>query len=351
MICIYHIKNVEVSQEPPLLAVALTDKGRNGRERPWRAYKMANELLSKAYESINASKAERLKSCGKVLTFTVDRQTGNKVLTNAESCRVRLCPICSWRRSLKNFWNTIAIVKWLQANESRQEVGKFSYIFITLTVKNCRGDDLSGSIDNLFSAVKRLYERKEIKKAWLGMVRNLEVTHNIDINSKDYDTFHPHFHMIAAVRPSYFKSRDYISQKRLQALWKECLRVDYDPVVDIRRVKSRASPDGENESGCDAAKAVAECSKYAAKAADYIIPDDWDLTVDTVRLLDAALDRRRLINYSGIFREVKQKLQLDDCEDGDLVKVGNENSQLGDDTYLESYWWYSGYRQYYRIER
>lgn len=333
-----------------MLAVALSDKGRNGRERPWRAYKMANELLSIAYRSINVNKADRLKSCGKVLTFTVDRQTGQKVLTNAESCRVRLCPICSWRRSLKNFWNTIAIVKWLQANESRPEVGKFSYIFITLTVKNCRGDALSGTIDDLFAAVKRLYERKEIKKAWLGMVRNLEVTHNIDIKSKDYDTFHPHFHMIAAVRSSYFKSRDYVSQKRLQALWRDCLRVDYDPVIDIRRVKNRAGSDADSASDCDAAKAVAECSKYAAKAADYIIPDDWDLTVDTVRLLDAALDRRRLINYSGIFREVKQKLQLEDCEDGDLVKVGNENPQLGDDTYLESYWWYSGYRQYYRVE-
>lgn len=310
---------------------------------------MANELLSEAYKSVDENKAARLKACGKVLTYTVDRQTGQKVLTNAESCRVRLCPLCSWRRSLKNFWNTISIVRWLQANESRQEVGKFSYIFITLTIRNCRGDALSGTIDDLFSAVKRLYERKEIKKAWLGMVRNLEVTHNIDIKSKDYDTFHPHFHMIAAVRPSYFTSRDYISQKRLQALWRECLRVDYDPVVDIRRVKSRSSSDDED--GYDAAKAVAECSKYAAKAADYIIPDDWDLTVDTVRILDSALDRRRLINYSGIFREVKSKLQLEDCEDGDLVKVGEEVTKIGKDTYREYYWWYTGYRQYYRVEK
>ena len=67
MICIYHIKNVEISQEPPMLAVALSDKGRNGRERPWRAYKMANEILSMAYESINPRKAERLKWCCKTI--------------------------------------------------------------------------------------------------------------------------------------------------------------------------------------------------------------------------------------------------------------------------------------------
>lgn len=329
----------------------MIDKGRNGRERPWRAYKMANELLSMAYQSINPSKAERLKWCCKTIEADVKKDTGELVrVVGFSSCRVRLCPLCSWRRSLKNYWNTMAIVKWLQANETRPEVGRFSYIFITLTIKNCLGDALSGSIDDLFAAVKRLYERKEIKKAWLGMVRNLEITHNIDVESKDYDTFHPHFHMIAAVRPSYFTSRDYISQKRLQELWKKCLRVEYDPVVDIRRVKSWSSPEGENASGSDAAKAVAECSKYAAKAADYIIPDDWDLTVDTVRLLDAALDRRRLINYSGIFREVNQVLKLEDCEDGDLVFVGDE-LPVADKSELVrvTYWWYSGYRQYYRV--
>lgn len=311
---------------------------------------MANELLSIAYESINRKKSERLKACGKVLTFTVDRQTGQKVLTNAESCRVRLCPLCSWRRSLKNFWNSIKIVKWLKANENRQEVGKFSYIFITLTVKNCRGDELSATIDDLFSAVKRLYERKEIKKAFRGMVRNLEITHNINPDSKDYDTFHPHFHMIAAVRPSYFASKDYLSKKRIAEIWKESLRVDYDPVVDVRRVKARSGT-GSDPDDCGAAQAVAECSKYAAKAADYIIPDDWDLTVETVRVLDAALDRRRLINYSGIFREVKQLLSLDDADDGDLVKVGEDMPKLSEDTFTETYWWYSGYRQYYRIEK
>ena len=310
----------------------LVDVGRNGRERPWRRYKMANEMLSRAYLGIDVSKSDRLKDCGKILTFKVD-SNGNKKLQSAESCRVRLCPICSWRRSLKNFWNTMRILQYFQSTNQ-----SFSYIFLTLTVKNCCGDDLSETLDNIFSALKRFYERKETKKAFLGMVRNLEITHNIDKSSKDYNTYHPHVHCILAVRPSYFTSRDYLSQSRLTELWKEALRVDYVPIIDVRRVKG------------DDARAVAECSKYAAKASDYIIPDDWDLTTETVGVLDRALDRRRLINYSGVFRKARRALALDDPEDGDLNNVGAlDDVPLGDDVRLVSYYWYSGYRQYYKV--
>ena len=334
-------KYKSLCQDPPQLAKALSDKGRNGRERPWRAYKMANEYLAMAYDSINQSKAERLRACGRTLTFARD-QSGAQKLVCADSCRVRLCPLCAWRRSLKNYWTTTKIVRWLESHQEDKNVGRFAYLFVTLTVRNCSGADLSSQIDGLFAAVKRLYQRKEIKVSWKGMVRNMEITHNVNYESKDFDTFHPHFHCIVAVRPSYF-SHGYITHDRLVELWRECLGVDYDPVVDIRRIRGRF---GDQTT----AGALAECSKYAAKAADYILLDDWDLTCDTVKLLDSALDGRRLINYSGVFREVKALLKLDDCEDGDLVNVGSDDDvALGSDAELVTYMWYSGYRQYYKV--
>lgn len=325
--------------QDPQTAEALSDKGRNGKERPWRAYKVANEYLAMAYDSLSSHKADRLRGCCRTLTFARS-QSGEQKLVHADSCRVRLCPLCAWRRSLKNYWTTTKIVNWLSAHEQDPSVGRYSYLFVTLTVRNCKGPDLSTTIDTLFAAVKRLYQRKEIKASWKGMVRNMEVTHNVDYDSKDFDTFHPHFHCIVAVRPSYF-SHGYISHERLVELWRDCLGVDYDPVVDIRRIRGRC---GDRTT----AGALAECSKYAAKAADYILLDDWDLTCDTVKLLDAALDGRRLINYGGIFREVKALLKLDDCEDGDLVKVGMDETSLGPDAQLVTFMWYSGYRQYYK---
>lgn len=97
----YNSTSIDLSQDNlPELAEQLSDKGRGGKERPWRAYKMANELLAMAYDDVDGKKADRLRACGKVLTFLVD-EYGKKKLTNAESCRVRLCPLCTWRRSLK----------------------------------------------------------------------------------------------------------------------------------------------------------------------------------------------------------------------------------------------------------
>lgn len=310
----------------------LSDVGRGGRERPWRAYKMANETLSVAYDIVDPRKAERLRQCGKVLTFLEDA-AGNKRLQSADSCRVRLCPICSWRRSLKNFWNTMRILQYFAASGK-----KYAYIFLTLTVRNCSGDELSRQLDDMFAAIQRFTQRTDVRRAFRGMVRNLEITHNVCKESKDYDTYHPHFHCIVAVNPSYFTSRDYLSQARLTELWKEALRADYDPIVDVRRVKG------------DDARAVAECSKYAAKAQDYIILEDWPLTIQTVRLLDQALANRRLINYTGVFRAAKADLKLEDAETGSLDDVGAlDDVELGENRRLVSYYWYSGYRQYYKV--
>lgn len=316
----------------------LSDKNLRGEERPWQRYKLANEYLALAYDEIDKKKSERLRACGKFLLFDVD-ENNNKRLVSANSCRVRLCPLCAWRRSLKCFHDTMRIVQYMQENDSK------SYIFVTLTVKNCVAEKLSETLDLLFSAVKRLYERKEVRCAWKGCVRNLEVTHNCDVDSADYDTYHPHFHMLVAVNPSYFKSRNYISRDKLRRLWADCLRIKDEKYRENLQVDIRAC------TGTDA-HAVAECSKYATKASDYLIFDDWDLTVDTVRTLDKALANRRLVNYSGVMRDVKRLLKISDVDDDnvDLTRVSDCDSKFSEKQTQEMYFWHSGYSQYYKVK-
>lgn len=304
----------------------LQEVSSTGREQPWREHKMSNELLSKAYLEVDLSKSERLKNCATELSFNV-LSDGTKKLRTANFCRVRLCPMCGWRRGLKVFAHTKAI---MDAINSEKEL---SYILITLTCKNVPGEELGITIDNMLSAWQRFVESKRVKQAIKGFYRGMEITHNIDFKSKDYDTFHPHFHCVFAVNPSYFKKSDYLTQDEWTSLWKRSMRLDYTPIVDVRRIKGST------------AEAVSEVAKYAVKSSDYIIPEDWDLTIDTVRLLDKVLNKRRFVAYGGIFKEWHKKLNLDDEQDGDLVHL---DSTPDTEEPVSKVWysWNTGYNQY-----
>src|SRR5699024_4502293 len=110
----------------------------------------------------------------------------------------------------------------------------YKYIFLTLTVKNCYGEDLKDTLDLMTGSFNKLNQRKPFKNAVKGYFRSLEVTYNEDEN-----TYHPHFHLILAVNKSYFSdTKSYLSQEDWTNLWKESLKVDYTPIVDVRRIKA-----------------------------------------------------------------------------------------------------------------
>ena len=291
---------------------------------------MKNEYLAIAYDEIDKSKAERLRDCASWLEYE-KQDNGLKRLVNANFCRVRLCPMCVWRRGLKIYSQTNAI---MDAMKKEKEYG---YVFLTLTIKNVTADELDSSITEMLKAWQRLMNRKRVDTAVIGWYRGLEITHNLDYNSKDFDTFHPHFHCVFAVNKAYFKNAEYITQKEWQTLWRESMRLDYDPQVDVRRVKG------------ETAKAVSEVAKYAVKDSDYIIPDDWELTVDTVRLLDKVLHKRRFVAYGKKFKELHKKLNLDDTEDGDLIRVDNDKEESGTGEKI-FYSWNVGYQQYTKVD-
>lgn len=127
------------------------------------------------------------------------------------------------------------------------------------------------------------------------------------------------------------------------------------PSIKVQRLKAygkRAVNSSESESSERAALlgAVAEVSKYATKSGDYIYPDDWDLTVSAVRILDAALSSRRLIAYGGNCLKAQRALKLDDADNGDLVNVGDELENKDLPYEIVSYAWNTGYKQYGKVK-
>lgn len=333
-----------------MVATILQDVSTTGKVRPWEEHKMANHQLATAYDDIDPAKADRLRGCANEVHFLRSPE-GKMTLSGTWFCRVRLCPMCTWRRSLKVAAHMTKIMAEIQRDQ------KYKYILLTLTVRNCDAEDLDGTITNMLRAFSNLTKLVAFQSVAKGWYRSLEITHDVSpiitremvanrpeyyakhglwvgsINP-NYDTYHPHIHAVIAVPAGYFSGGRYIKQDRWAAMWQQCLKVDYAPRVDVRKVKG------------ETASAVAEVAKYAVKASDYIIPDDWDLTVDTVRLLDKALHNRRFVAYGGIFRVIHKRLNLDKPEEGDLVHVDGESAP--EQGTLLTFVWHSGYRQYHQ---
>ena len=343
---------------PKVKGKILQDYSTSGRKRPWRERKIQSKLLAGTYLYLNKLtgipdykfKSIRVNECGEYLKFKecpAGHREGQK-LVSANFCRDRLCPLCQWRRAMKLAYqvNTVCHLALL-------EQPGLKFLFLTLTTKNVKAENLGAVIDQLNYAFKELIKRKEVKQVVEGYFRAIEVTYNS--NREDY---HPHFHVILAVKPSYFQRYYYIRQSRWVELWKQALKVNYSPIVHIERIKSRKKGDKpqieqDNEEYMRAmSRAVAETAKYSVKPEDYI-SEDIESVSNIVLTLSDALKGRRLISYGGILLEQRKKLNTDDVEgeNVDLVNITGEeigcncpvcNSNLIDKVYT----WRVGLNEY-----
>lgn len=357
----------------------LSDKSSTGKERPWRTHKIENQTVEECYRRLADSsseseywekRADRLHDCGVHLWFNVysDGNGGEMMkVKHAESCRVRLCPLCTWRRSIKIQAHTRKILESMQAEKN------YEYILVTLTVPNVTGAELSDKISDMMKAWNIFDKYKKFTKAVRGWYRGLEVTHNlqkykfkyikkngkkqrvmlVDDNGKpipnpSYDTYHPHFHCIFAVNPSYFDSRDYIKRDEWLAMWQKAMKDPTITQVDVRKVKPKKP---NNTGACFAdmiISAVCEVAKYTVKSGDYVLPWDWDMSCKSVEVLDKALANRRLVAYGGVMKDWHKKLNLDDEIDGNLIEDGETPN--GEVIREVCAFWNVGYQQYVILE-
>lgn len=288
-------------------------------EQRFQPKKCASEKLSSVYRSMNLlGRASRVRDCGSFLEFHVTESEKKLHLSNF--CKDRLCPMCNWRRSLKIFSQVSRVMDCLESQG-------FNFLFLTLTVKNCSGDDLPCTCQMLFDGWRNLYHEKSVfQKSVFGTFRSLEVTRN-----KKTGEFHPHLHVVLAVKPDYFK-HGYISQVQWAELWRSCCSLEYTPIIDIRRIKD----DSKGISG-----AVAEVAKYAVKSTDFL-DGTFSECSSYVSSFLSALSGRRLCSFTGVFSVARKALSLDDVETGDLVHVDSDSLRPDVAYMIVRYSWKSG---------
>ena len=340
--------------------------------------KQATEKLTDVYLRIGETKrAGRVNDCATWLDFTYSDDDMCR-LAHANFCRDTLCPQCAKRKSIKLYTQVKSCVEHLQKDGYR-------FLFTTLTIRNCSGDDLAATCKHLYNSYIRLMDLDRMGFV-CGAFRALEITHDneefitrdmyfgnpkrhmkpkvkyyrerglkIGDKNPNFDMFHPHLHIIWVVKESYFhNSPDWIDNKapnlELVKLWQKALNVDYEPNADIRACSSKDIK--ENILGIntiDLSSAVAEVAKYAVKSADYLNGSDEE-NDRTVKSLLSAIRGRRMFEFYGVFRKVRQELKLDDIENGDLVHVETEQENGKPVVLMHVYFaWNKKKRQYIHI--
>ena len=294
--------------------------------------------LSHIYDLIGyQSKVKQVADCGSYLEFHHELDDDGiineiGILHRANFCKDRLCPLCSWRRSLKMFGQISDIANNLH--------GDYLFLFLTLTVPNCRGSTLSSTINSMMRGFRKFIRCKDIKNISHGFIRSLEITYNLDKN-----TFHPHFHVILSVGKNYVSSRNYLSHRDFASLWTRSIlgknwRIQRQKpfVVDIRRCYS-SDPDNSFSGS------FVEAAKYAVKSSDYLFTD-LTLSCKLVKIFTNVLFHRRLWQFGGCFYDVYKELDLPDIEsdDVDLVHFDGRYNPLVRH-YVEVFGWSpSGYK-------
>lgn len=240
--------------------------------------------------------------------------------------------MCGWRRSLK-----VATQVKRIAHVANSQF-KIRWLFLTLTCKNVKSDDLKEALDLLTASFHRLIKRKRFTSDVMGFFRALEVTRN-----EETGEYHPHLHVLLAVRPSYF-TRGYIKQSEWASLWQDALRADYTPIVDVRAVKGKRDKSMEEQLLRDKGivlengnfeeissdddyldeAAVAEISKYTVKSKDYIIKGNEYLTDEIVSTYEANLNHRRLFAFGGVLKDIYEYLKAQ----GDVEDVESDRADL-----------------------
>lgn len=319
---------------------------KHGKKYPWHPNKVKSMKLADSFKRLSlkesdvegrvklVKKSQRVRFCSHELKFLreIDVETGELGeihLQEAHFCRERLCPQCQKRVSMKTFTQVSQV-----ADEVQRRYPELVPIFLTLTLRNCSESELYNFVGEILSkGWFRLTHHTKIIRVVSGWFRALELTYN----HKD-KTFHPHLHAILLVDKQYFKGADYMTTWEWVRLWRAAMRLDYDPVCDIRKLRNSKH------------KQIAEVAKYTLRDVDFlgkgISNKNRDRLVD---VLSKALKGRRLYAFGGVMKAIAKELELGEVGEGDLIHI-NENAIREDiATVIEEYHWNFGIANYIKV--
>lgn len=270
-----------------------------------KGFKRAHRQLDIKEKKMISNWSGRVADCASLVSMGI-LADGTQVAARSNLCKVRMCPICGWRKSLE---------RSAQVETASQKLKKAVPLHLVLTVKNCRLKDLREQTKILLDGWARFRRRDAFTNAVTSWIRGLEVSPG----KHEGSDCHPHIHAIIWVNPSYFKSDNYLQQADFQRLWRESCRIDYDPVVWIEKIKDQRGNYG----------AIREVCKYLSKPPTPEHAKDSNLTIDRWCAWCAyvALETHKLRAFAsgGVIAKI---LKTQPQYAGELTETGTEQQEV-----------------------
>jgi plasmid rolling circle replication initiator protein Rep len=138
----------------------------------------------------------------------------------------------------------------------------------------------------------------------VGWLKSTEVTRGKDGSA------HPHFHCLLMVQPGYF-GKNYMKQTEWVQMWRRSLRIDYDPVVEVRALKKDSNP----------AVLIPELLKYCTKESDLVADKEWFLE------LTRQMHNARVVSTGGLLKNYLKELEQ---EPEDLIGKSDDETMESD---------------------
>ena len=163
---------------------------------------------------------ERMRECSKGAYFIKHPHTGREVITNFRGCKVRVCPICSWRASIRKACKyTPRISAYIDAHPTCR------LRFVTLTDRSVPMTLLKHQCERLHLAFARFY--KALDHAFVGYLRCTDI--DTCTRDPDFSKFvdghwqeapmfvRPHIHAILIQRPK--NGKTHVTDSQIQEVW------------------------------------------------------------------------------------------------------------------------------------
>jgi len=307
------------------------------KQRQWQPRKIESQNIMQAYRAAGGDwqrYGDRMAYCASWLVFGVweKEQQEAKRLRSAQFCKVRMCPMCQWRRSKKLGAQVGQVVStYKERNRSHRA------LFLTLTMPNVEPEQGRQAVGELLAGFRKMTNSRRWKGFVQGAFRTVEVTRN-----EETGQIHPHLHVLLMVGVNYFTRErgQYLTQADWQHWWAECLGLPegQEYIVDVRSVKRQHGKDGIG--------ALAEVTKYCVKPEGIFSrydeqgnrDKDFQIEPEVLTALHNTFHGRQLTMFYGEFRKIARELKLENIESDsadlgtadEAIREGRDHPEIGE---------------------